>query len=353
MAEELQSETDESLVDDTTPVAGDTSAQTGQVDAGQIEGGDESLTQTEQEAAWKAHLKQLGIEDVEDVNVGVERLATAFRQRDSELSEMVEYNRLLESRLRQAPVQQEPEPAEPAAPNDPFYMPQLPMGWEQYRVRSRSADGTEQVVWAEDTPAAIRKAGDEYGVRVREFQYQISTPQGMKELLDSYVAANVLPRVTQEMGAREQQLTVKQVADRFLNENAEWFYETDALTGKALTDQRTGQPKISESGREFQSIMVQLEQDGITNFNRRLEIAQRMFARQQAAAQQEPAQQRQAVQQQIVTQKQALVGRRASTNTTRVPQQQTPAGVRDTQPERRSYGASVVENLRKNGVTLT
>lgn len=354
MADDLQNETDEPLVDDTTDVVdtgSDTSGEQAVVDPSAATEG----TQTQQEAAWQAHLKQLGIEDVDDVNVGVERLATAFRQRDHELSEMVEYNRLLESRLRQAPVQQQAEPAaatQQATEKDPFYLPQLPVGWERYRVRSRAADGSEQVEWAEDTPNAIRQAGEEYGVRIREFQYQISTPQGMKELLDSYIAANVLPRVNQELGEREQQLSVQQLADRFLNENAEWFYEVDALTGKALQDHRTGQPKISESGREFQGIMNQLEQDGITNFSRRLEIAQKVFARQQAAQQQEPVQQRQAAQTQIVAQKQALVGRRASTNTTRVPQQQTPAGARNTLPARRGYGETFVEDLRKNGVNL-
>lgn len=337
------------IVDQTNPEnsnpAGDSSGDTAAAD-----------TQVE---AWREHLRRVGIEEAADVNVGVETLATAYRQRDEQLAEMVEYNRLLQEQLRHAPQGQSPSAApqvqQPAA-TSPFDLPALPSGWERFRVRVG-----EDVSWADDTPPSVRQAAEDHWAHVRDYQYRISTPAGLKEILDSYIEQAVLPRVTEQLGSRESQLTEQQLADRFVEQNATWFYDRDALTGRPIVDPRTGSQRLSGVGQEFADTMADLARRGIGSFADRLELAQKLVPVPQSAPSSQPVtptvanplQQRQAVQETIDQQRAKLNGRRAAPSGNRVPQAQPAPAVPDRQKRQASYGQSLVESLRKNGVELS
>lgn len=313
-----------------------------------------SVTPTEQtEADWRAPFAEVGIVDVDDVNQGIQRLKDAYQQRLRQVEELAEYNRIIAQRAAQGGAQQQavatPQ-AEPERPKGWFDGPQLPVGYERFVVTKQTASGEETREWSPNTPANVKQQVEQYYQRLQEWQYKISTPDGFREVMDEYIKQAVIPQVEQTYGSRQREMETRQVADQFFEKNGSWFWEIDRATGQPLVDPVSGEYRVSLEGQKFRKTLIDLENSGVQDPIRRLELAQQLFASQRAVQQAAPAAQRADVAQTIEQQRQKVLGRRATPSTTRPAQHQVPSG---DDSERLTHGRRFVEALKKQGVELS
>jgi hypothetical protein len=330
----------------------------GEGDVGTVEPQLDVATETQEpeQEPWRGYFEQIGLTDVDDLDTGLGRLTQAYLQRNEQLQQLADSNRQLAEELRarsrgyQQPVSEPVAPAPAQQQDDPFSMPSLPPNIERFRVKRRNESGQEEWDWAEDTPANIRDAGEQYAAKMVDFQTRVLTPQGFKEILDAYLDRQIVPRVEQQYQSRQQEQLDAQVENQWLQQN-DWFYEKDAVSGTVLSDPITEQPRVSLEGRKFLKLMEELQADGVASFQRRLSLADQMYRSQRQVQQQQPIQQRQAAAQANDAAKKAMLGRKATPSTANPSRQQGAVGGEDPK-DRTGYGRRLVESLRANGVEL-
>lgn len=352
MSEELK--TNPTVEEPTTTLPEDASVDTQTVDT-TAQQETEAVDDSQAQEPWRGYFEQIGLTDVDDLDTGLDRLTQAYRQRNDQLQQLADANRQLAEELRARARGTSQPAAEPQAPvsqqpDDPFALPALPPNIERFRVKRRNEAGQDEWDWAEDTPANIRDAGEQYAAKMIDFQTRVLTPQGFKEILDTYLDRQIVPRVEQQYQSRQQEQLDAQVEHQWLTQN-DWFYEKDAVSGSVLSDPITDQPRVSLEGRKFLKLMEDLQADGVASFQRRLALADQMYQRQRQVQQQQPAQQRQTAAQANDAAKKAMLGRKASPSTTNPSRQQGTVGGEDPR-DRTGYGRKLVESLRAQGVEL-
>lgn len=285
--------------------------------AGGGEGSTDAADAAQSDERWQRTLEEAGFKDFNDVNTAVERAVESMRQKENQVQDLARQVKFYQDQAQaysgrtyeQATPQQ---PSGSAAQDDRDAFSKLVDGW----VDPASVD--RYLVDAENGRAFVDNIDEEtkqhvMGVdkKVRQWQELLSDPRRFAEAVDSRVERMISEKFEasfeEKQTAQQEQTTI----DRFINENANWLYQRDPVTGDFIVDPVTSEFVYSEHGNQFLQHMDSVRNDGITSVSKQIHWAQRAMGgvpapasqpAQQAAPQQTPEEQAQA-------QRQAMRGR--------------------------------------------
>ena len=227
--------------------------------------------------AWQSQLQEVGFSEVADAESAVERLVAKLRIQEEQLSNYNEQVRFYRENRQPAQPHQVDAPQEPSQDLD--QLTKLAQEWEDpswsYEYLTTDEEGNRLV--ADGTPDDIRKKIHEMDRRMTNWNKTIQSPAAFREVLDAYIDHKLNEGFETSYQQKQTQAQEQSAVDTFVNENANWLYRRDPVSGNFLQDHGTGDYLYSDQGTRFIQLMQQFAEDGVSSISRQLHYAKQVM----------------------------------------------------------------------------
>lgn len=261
-------------------------------------------------STWQDTFTGAGFSEIDSMDTAAQTAVEALRVRDEEIARLTQQLKTVPQYAPQPPAP--PQISEPEPEEQPDDVGRLVNGWRDVSVQQAQQwqqwidPETQQI--RENTPPEIAETIRSASTQAEQWGEVISDPRRLMTAIESRVQKMINTQLEQGFTTRQQQARDAEIEDHFLQENENWLYATDPVTGQPIIDPVTGYQRWSSEGERFKQIYDYVGSTGVQSRADQIRFAQGIYGQQVQTQQNQPVARRENQQPTVAQQRQAMLG---------------------------------------------